>query len=1007
MRYVLTFHIRLVFLGLLAAAAAAQPRPTAYWEQEPQTQALIEGGERSVAQLTALLQQPPRRSADPERLRAAYVLRQLRYSGIVELLEREIAREPDGAARIVYETYLAREDMPRGTAALVAELKRGDMPSENVVAAFRAVPNLRQIRDRGLALLAPLLSDSRPEVRLGAAEISISLGDQRAEQVLLQLLGTGLELRAAMALPERYGDRLAPVLEQLLRDADAGVRLKAAQKLAFLGNPAGFDILVEALRKELDPERRGGTENLSRSSGPAGGLIQLIGNPDTYDPLGTPAQREGVLQRWERRWRSEGRNFLHGFDARGPAPGLQEAWLGDISLSATMPDMRAFYFLPGRRMFELGAMDGTYPPLGRLLGDQSGIWAHPAKVMDRFEYVILEPYQQPWALTDSRHFINEFHACKFLFARNGLRIERQDFVVEDEPALVSRLTIRNLTDHERHLEVQLTGWVNIRPSWRSGLPNGPDILEYRDGAVAAHDEAQPDWAVVFGADRLPRVGRVEDNKGVLVYPLIIPAGQSVALTVVISADNQAGVRAAQSRFQTVAAHSGELLTRKAASYRDQILGGVAFECPDKSVRDAFYLAKANLLMLTADLRPYFPAPYFFAGIPYYTQLFSNDSFYTIPGATAAGFRETSRGALEDLALHTEKQAGIVPHEICTNGKFIGAGNRQETPQFVMASWRYFEWTGDRAFLERIYPLAKDSINAALKRFDRNGNGYLEGPGLIEVAGMGSEKVDAAAYLYAAYEALAGMALVLGQTDDAGQYAGRAATFRRKFNSEWWDPGARLWADSLNADGSRRLDGYWSVVFPMETGLADHDKAIAALEGIENGWVNQWGGVHTRQPDITAQGAGVITTNIFAWTAFRYGLTAFGWKLLHDAALAPAERGMLGAFAETIPLGGSDLIQMWSSGPFLGAVIEGLAGIRPHADRHTVEIAPRLPQELPAFTLRGIAVGEHLIDLECTRRDGALAVTVSHRSGPAALRVELPNSATRTLASGETARITVN
>src|SRR6266567_4331696 len=167
----------ILLLAVLAGAADSQPRPAAYWEQEPQTKALIEAGERSVAPLTALLEQPPRRGADPERLRAAYVLRQLRYPRITELLEREIAREPDGEARLAYATYLAREDMPRGTAALVAELKRGDLASERVVAAFRAVPNLRQIRERALAFLAPLLADTRPEVRLGAAEILVTLGD--------------------------------------------------------------------------------------------------------------------------------------------------------------------------------------------------------------------------------------------------------------------------------------------------------------------------------------------------------------------------------------------------------------------------------------------------------------------------------------------------------------------------------------------------------------------------------------------------------------------------------------------------------------------------------------------------------------------------------------------------------------------------------------------------------------------------------------------------------------
>lgn len=780
----------------------------------------------------------------------------------------------------------------------------------------------------------------------------------------------------------------ANVSEEEIRPSLAALGDRSAEGAA-LGNPDGFEVLLDALEKEPDPELRGGDDEVIYAKGPARSLIQLIGRSDTYDPFGTQDQRDRVVERWRKHWKAEGRAFLQGLQQpRWPAEGLQEATLGDIHLISTMPDMHKFYFLAGKKLNVLAAMDGTYPPRGRLLGDQSGIWAQPSKVMDRIEYAISEGTEKPWELTDSRHFVNQFYAAQFFYAREGLHVERQDFVVEDDPILVSRLTVRNTTAQPRSLKLRVTGWVNIRPSWRTELPNGPDVLEYKDGAVRAFDEAQPKWAVAFGADREPMSGTIEENRGVLTYELPMPAAGSASVTLTVSATNQGGIDAALLGLHKSAGAFEQMLSRKASFYRDSVFGGVTFESSDTRVRDAFYLAKANLLLLTADLRPYFPAPYFSAGIPIYPQLFSNDSAYSIPGAVAAGFRETGRGALEDLAFHAEKQQGWVPHEIVTNNRLLGSGNRQETSQFVISVWRYFQWTGDADFLKRIYPVCKQGIDYMLGRFDRNGNGYLEGPGLIEISGMGAEKVDAAAYLYGAYEALSGMAQVLGETGDAQRYGERAAQFRVRFNHDWWDPQAQMWADSLDAEGHRRLDGYWSVVFPMEVGVADPDQAYTALRAINDGWVNQWGGVHTHRVDITDQGSGVVTTNVFGFSAFQYGLPEFGWKMLRLAALAPHELGLLGAFAETVPLGGSDLLQLWSAGPYLEAVIEGLAGVHPHASSDSVEFFPQLPDELDYFKLGKVIVGPHVIDIEQRREQRGVVTIIRNLSGPVPLSCSL-------------------
>jgi len=978
--------------GEIARSVAMLGDPSA--EGEKASEELIRAGADAMPALVDFLQQPPpvrgRQISDAQRarVRAAYVLLQLHYEQIDPLLRREITLDPDPAVRLLYESYLAQYNMLEGVTVLIQELERGEAPSERVVVALKDVSNIREIEYKTIGLIRPLLEDSRSDIRIAAAEMLCFFDDWTAEPVLLSALGTKDELRAALILRDRYAELVIPVLHKYVNDPDESVRVSVAERLAALGNPDGFEVLLDALKKEPNPELRGGDDALQYAKGPAQSLIRLIGTPDTYDPFGTKDERNLVIERWRTHWKSEGRAFLHGLQARQPEEGLQEANLGDIHLSSTMADMQKPYFLAGEKLNVLGAMDGTYPPLGRLLGDQSGIWTQPAKVMDGIEYAILEGTEQPWLLTGSRHFVNDFYAVHFFFARKELEIERQDVVAELEPVLFSHLTIRNVSGQPRSLRLRVTGYVNIRPSWRSGLPSGPDVLEYKEGLVRAFDEAQAKWAVAFGADRQPISGVTEENRGVLIYDLRVPAGGAATITVVIAADKQGGVDSAVALFKNSAGAFERGLASRASYYEQWVFGGVSFESSDRLVRDAFYLAKANLLMLTTDNRPYLPAPYFSAGIPIYPQLFSNDSDYSIPGAVAGGFRDTGHGALEDLALYAEKQHGWVPHEITTNGRFLGPGNRQETPQFVMTVWNYFEWTGDIAFLKRMYPLCKQGLDYMLGHFDRNGNGYLEGPGLIEINGMGTEKVDAAAYLYGAYKTLSVMAQALGEQRDSLRYSHYAAQFRTRFNHDWWDSEAQMWADSLDNEGHRRLDGYWSVVFPMESGVADPDKAYIALHRIQERWVNQWGGVHTNRPDITDQGSGVVTSNVFALTAFRYGLSEFGWRMLRLAALAPRERGELGAFAETVPLGGSDLMQLWSSGPYLAAVIEGLAGIHPDAGSNAVEILAQMPNGVDGFKLGKVVVGAHVLDLEQKREEDTLLTIIRHVSGTGPLRCSL-------------------
>ncbi len=125
--------------------------------------------------------------------------------------------------------------------------------------------------------------------------------------------------------------------------------------------------------------------------------------------------------------------------------------------------------------------------------------------------------------------------------------------------------------------------------------------------------------------------------------------------------------------------------------------------------------------------------------------------------------------------------------------------------------------------------------------------------------------------------------------------------------------------------------------------------------------------------------GVIHNNVLAQTAFAYGRPELGWRLMQLSAKAPLGERMLGAFDETIP-GGGDLVQLWSFGPFLECVIEGLAGVRPQTANHRLDLFPQLPRTLGWFKLEDCRIGQHHLTLEQRRIGKRIITTVAHTAG---------------------------
>jgi hypothetical protein len=750
----------------------------------------------------------------------------------------------------------------------------------------------------------------------------------------------------------------------------------------------GFLPLLDQLQQAKTPEERGFDQWPHGTDNPGKRVVQMLGSAQTWDPYGTPALHSAVIARWRKRFALEGETMLRGLHPVRQSPGQVEMQAGEVRYAREIGNMRGQFLLSNNRLFELGAMDGSFPPSGFMLGDQSGVWAGPVKVLDAFSFVLRVPGKPAFRLDNCRQFSHDFASCTFQYDVADYAVSRTDFPALEKPALFSRLTLTNQTTEERMVEIDFIADINLRPDWRTApqhkQQNDLDVIEAKDGLVRAFDPNLPRSMVVLGAHEAVPTIKIQDAQATLTYRILLPAARTTVLKCLIQAGGDSADRNWGEAFRKHAAHSQDELNSRQHWALAGRQDGVAFTCSDKQLTDAFVLGKANVQLLTADCRPHFPDVYLMAGVPVYPRLFACDSCISLPGVTAAGLWPQARGTLRCLADQARKHDSLVPHESATDGTLIGPSNSQETTQFIATCAQYLRWSGDRTLAEQIYPLLVDALAAHKKKF--SSGEYPAGNALIETRGMGARKIDAACWQYAALAALEEVAAALGKKEDAERWGKEALRVQACIRRDWWIPGEKMWADSLDAQDRPKLDGLWSVAFPLIAEVGSAEQSSLTLDGLQKGWINQWGGVHTRESDISRQGSGVVTTGVFSEAAFAFRRADLGLQLLRINSQAPKQERMPGAFTEMIPPGGSNFLQLWSVGPFLGAVVEGLGGIHPTAFDHELELSPHLPEGLDWMTFENVPIGEHEVRLDVRREAQKVMVSLVHVKGPSPLKV---------------------
>ncbi|HEY4594033.1 MAG TPA: glycogen debranching N-terminal domain-containing protein, partial [Thermoanaerobaculia bacterium] len=301
----------------------------------------------------------------------------------------------------------------------------------------------------------------------------------------------------------------------------------------------------------------------------------------------------------------------------------------------------------------------------------------------------------------------------------------------------------------------------------------------------------------------------------------------------------------------------EALERSTATLEARRAGIASVHSSNERFDDWLGRSATDLQMMATET-PHGLYPY--AGVPWYSTVFGRDgiitayqSLWTDPALARGvlGFLAATQAKEEDPEQDAEP--GKIVHEI-RKGEMARLGEVpfgcyygtiDATPLFVMLAGAYWRRTGDRAFVESIWP----NVERALDWIDHYGD--LDGDGFVEYSRRSSNGLtsqgwkdsfdsifhrdgrlvegpvalcEVQGYVYAARRAAAALARLFGQDDQAQKLERQAEELREKFEKHFWCEEISTYALALDGEKRRCEVRASNAGHALLTGIASRPRA---------------------------------------------------------------------------------------------------------------------------------------------------------------------------------------
>jgi hypothetical protein len=690
-------------------------------------------------------------------------------------------------------------------------------------------------------------------------------------------------------------------------------------------------------------------------------------------------------------------------------------------------DLDNLFVESGRQAHVIWRLDGSYGGLRAVSkeivnppgGGTEGIWAEPLRLADYVHFHLwdadcglaaVERHAKRYTRTPgSSEIFYQFGTHPHLEARKTVWVPLR------ARAVVVELVLRNVSDRPRSFRLFTEFQSRLGVGWplREG---GRNTAAYEPSVrgVVAHEEGHPEWTAVCATSREPQSWHLGDFAPHLIGSGTLPAGsaggagpglgrsclqhgvnaapgEESRLVVVVSGSAE-GEAEALATAQEVMSKLDGLREERRSHYRRIFSETTVLESPSYVMNKAFLWAKLG----TEDFKHYDPRLgfLFFAGYPAYNFYFASDSMLILRGSLATGDFDDAREMLRTIVRYQavsegrDTKPGEIWHEMSTSGDRI-------SPNFAGFLFpgllrALYAWTGDRAYLDEMYPRARAVVEWGYS-MDRDGDGLLENGPEGEMADSASEdrNVERAQYLVQTqwFDALREgirLAETVGDAASAGKWCGTLERLRPMVDDLYWNEEARFFEETLRPDGCLDTSGKG---FPnLDPEMVDEGKAAVTARLLleEEAYLEDEEAFRARQ-----RFERTFSTNrsYMSWYVIERGRRALALyrahrpepahRALEEIALSPFHFTTPGMWPEVWAVDEPSSLrvrgcfhQAWTgSHGFIHPVTSGLLGIEPDAPGHALSFDPHLPPHWPRVALRRLRVGGGTVDLECEQAEG--------------------------------------
>lgn len=373
-----------------------------------------------------------------------------------------------------------------------------------------------------------------------------------------------------------------------------------------------------------------------------------------------------------------------------------------------------------------------------------------------------------------------------------------------------------------------------------------------------------------------------------------------------------------------------------------------------------------------------------SGRPGYAWYFGRDAQWCGFAVNAYGGHKQVKKMLEVFAKY-QNLNGKIFHEMTTSGA-VHFDASDSTPLYVALAAHYLKYSGDIAFIEKIWPSLKkamdfcystDTDSDGLIEITNVGHGWVEGGSLfgthteVYLAGCWAAALDAASF----------MAEIIKEHDLAKSYKRDADNVKKIIDQDFWDKEGEYFYVGKMLDGSFMEEESVLTGVPIYfDAVLDAEKAYKTASAYAtNEYSTDWGmrilPESSQKFNPVSYHSGMVWPLYGGWAAlaeYKTGNFASGFNHIMNNLLV-YEDWNLGSVEET--LNGSSYTpagvcsqQGWSETMVLQPIYEGMLGLKLNALNHSISLSPSFPWNWDEVKVDNITFGEHNIGFELTRTE---------------------------------------